>query len=96
MRVRFVPRAFSQLGVILSALAGKNLQAADGLSKRVAEIVGRLERHPYAFQSVDGLPGVRRAPLSPYPYIVFYRVLADEVEIAAVVHGAREKPWGGL
>lgn len=96
MKVRFVGSAYSQLGDILSDLASKNPKASDGLATRVNEILGRLDRHPLAFQFVEARPDIRRVPLTPYPYIVFYRALADEVEIVAIVHGARKDPWEDL
>lgn len=96
MKVRFVGPAYAQLGDILSDLASKNPKAADGLATRVDEIVGRLKKYPLAFQSVEARPGILRVPLTPYPYIVFYRVLADEVEVVAIAHGARKEPWENL
>jgi len=41
-------------------------------------------------------PGVRRVPLLRYPYVVFYRVLDDEVIVLRVVHGARKELWENL
>jgi len=40
--------------------------------------------------------GIRRVPLLRYPYIVFYKVIADEVIVLRVVHGARKEPWENL
>jgi plasmid stabilization system protein ParE len=34
--------------------------------------------------------GVRPAPLRRFPYIVYYRLIAEEVEILAVLHGSRK------
>lgn len=96
MKVRFVAPAASQLAIILSDLASRNQKAANGLSMRVSQVIERLGKFPYAFQSIDARPGIRRVPLFPYPYIMFYRVLADEVAIVAVVHGARKEPWENL
>jgi toxin ParE1/3/4 len=33
--------------------------------------------------------GVRRSKASRFPYLVYYRVLADRVEVLAVLHGSR-------
>ena len=38
-------------------------------------------------------PGVRVAPLVRYPYNVFYRVIADAVEILHIHHTSRRAPW---
>ena len=35
------------------------------------------------------LRGVRRGKLRRFPYVVYYRVLADRVEVIAVLHGSR-------
>ena len=52
-----------------------------------------LEQHPYAGQSTD-LPGVRRLVVSPYPYLIFYRVTDDEVIVQRVRHTARRPHLG--
>jgi plasmid stabilization system protein ParE len=35
-------------------------------------------------------PGIRRLVISPYPYLIFYEVAADEVIIHAVRHASRD------
>jgi len=37
--------------------------------------------------------GVRRLPVRPYPYVIFYAIEGDEVVILHVRHGARQSPW---
>ncbi len=38
--------------------------------------------------------GVRCVKLKKFPYVVYYRVLTDRVEIIAVLHGSRhERAW---
>jgi plasmid stabilization system protein ParE len=95
-RVRFVAPAYAQLAEILLDLATKNPRAANRLAVRVDDVVERLSKYPDAFQSVEARPDIRRVPLTPYPYMMFYRVLADEVEVVAVKHGARREPWENL
>jgi toxin ParE1/3/4 len=36
--------------------------------------------------------GTRELPLPPLPFVVVYRILADIVEIANVIHGAQRWP----
>jgi toxin ParE1/3/4 len=41
----------------------------------------------------DGRPGrsgVRAAPLGRYPYVIFYRVAGDAIEILYIHHTARQ------
>ena len=56
------------------------------------EIVDRIRSMPRMYPEV--LPGVRRGKLRRFPYLVYYRVLADRFEILAVLHGSRDpKLW---
>jgi plasmid stabilization system protein ParE len=65
-------------------------------ANRIDQIGERIGRFPYGFQEVAERPGVRRVPLVRYPYLIFYKVLADEVIVLRVVHGARKEPWENL
>jgi plasmid stabilization system protein ParE len=56
----------------------------------------RVERFPHGFQEVAERPGVRRVPLVRYPCLVFYKIIAEEVIVLRVVHGARKEPWENL
>ncbi len=56
----------------------------------------RIARFPHGFQEVAERPGVRRVPLVRYPYLIFYKVIAGEVIVLRVVHGARKEPWENL
>jgi len=51
-----------------------------------------IEEHPEAAQEMIGRPGVRRAPLIRYPYLIYYTIDADEVTILRIRHAAR-RPW---
>lgn len=56
----------------------------------------RIARFPQGFQEVAERPGVCRVPLVRYPYLIFYKVIAGEVIVLRVVHGARKEPWENL
>jgi plasmid stabilization system protein ParE len=58
----------------------------------------RLRYSSLALKELDATerPGVRRVPLVRYPYLIFYKVLGDEVIVLRVVHGARKEPWENL
>ena len=49
----------------------------------LARIQTAPEMHPIALRSV------RRGKLRRFPYVVYYRVLGDRIEIIAVLHGGR-------
>ena len=39
-----------------------------------------------------GLPGLRSWPLTRYPYLVFYLVSADQIDVWRVLHTSRDIP----
>jgi toxin ParE1/3/4 len=56
------------------------------------EAVTRIEAMPlmYAMAFRD----VRRGKLRTFPYLIYYRVLSDRIEVIAVLHGSRDpKRW---
>jgi len=55
-------------------------------------LIDRIEAMP-ALYAVS-FRGVRPAKLRKFPYVVYYRVLAEWTEILAVMHGRRDnKSW---
>jgi plasmid stabilization system protein ParE len=40
--------------------------------------------------NADPTTGIRELPFAPWPYIVGYKVIGDEVRIMYVRHGARD------
>ena len=95
------PRAVSgmNLPVILSPAASRDVEASAEhyeeeaelgaeFVARVEEVLDRIgqmpELHAVAYRDV------RRARMSKFPHNVYYRVLADRVEVLAVIHGRRD------
>jgi len=96
MKVRFSRRATDDLGEILAALFHQSPQAAGRLLTRIEKIVARLSRFPGMAQELAEREGVRKVPLVRFPYLIFYKVVGDEVVILHIVHGARREPWENL
>jgi toxin ParE1/3/4 len=42
--------------------------------------------------SCRGPPGTRELPVTRTPYVLAYRICADEIQILAVIHGAERWP----
>ena len=55
---------------------------------RVREVLARIEKMPELYGKV--WQDVRAARLKQVRYIVYFIVLADRVEVLAVLHGARD------
>lgn len=53
----------------------------------VESVIERITEGPLAYPRVRG--DTRRAVLRRFPYAVYFRVLADEIVILAVIHGRR-------
>ena len=56
---------------------------------RVREVLARIEKMPELHGKV--WQDVRAARLKQFRYIVYFIVLADRVEVLAVLHGARDR-----
>jgi plasmid stabilization system protein ParE len=87
------------LPVILSPAADRELEAAAEWYEertgqatrflgRVQEAHDRISRRPELYAVV--YKDIRRVRVPKYPYNVYYRVLADRVEVLAIVHGHRD------
>jgi toxin ParE1/3/4 len=88
VRLRLTRTAARQLDHLLADITRHNPSGADAVLQRVGVCLELLLRHPYAGQTTDRR-GIRRIVVSPYPYIVTYRIGADEVIVRTIRHTAR-------
>jgi len=84
------PEAEEDLIEIWSYLADQaSPQVADTQLGAVENATVNLEHWPYSGRRRDSLlPGLRSVPAAPY--VIFYRVRGDAVEIVRVLHGRRD------
>ena len=88
MRLRVTRRAATQIEKALDHIEADSPQGANHVRERIQTFFRLLMQHPYAGQATD-LPGVRRLALSPYPYLIFYRVTNSEVIVQRMRHTSR-------
>lgn len=88
MRLRFSNAALRQIDGALAYIAHQSPQGANGLRERIRSAAALIRDHPYAAQATSRAD-TRRVVLSPYPYVMFYRVAADEVFVTRFRHAAR-------
>jgi plasmid stabilization system protein ParE len=93
VRLRVTDRAATQIERALAYIEAESPQGADRVRERIATLFLLLIQHPYAGHPTD-LAGVRRLAVSPYPYVIFYRVTADEVVVQRMRHTSR-RPVSG-
>jgi len=86
MRVRFSSEARAKLRAIHAYLAAEAPQHADALIDRLtrrAELIGNF---PYSGRTVPEYRQESVREVLERPYRIIYRIKADEVEIATVMH----------
>ena len=88
MKVRFTPRAFSDLDVIRSYIGQFNPAAAGQVVSLIEAICKRLGDFPESGQRADELD-IRIAFSPRYPYRIYYRLAEGSVVILHIRHAAR-------
>jgi toxin ParE1/3/4 len=88
VKLRVTRRATTQIERALDYVGAESPQGANRMRERIQTLFLLLAQHPHAGQATD-LPGVRRLSVSPYPYLIFYRVTGDEVIVQRVRHTSR-------
>jgi len=85
------PRALADLDEIRAYLISKSPQGAESVRSAIADTLDLLARFPGTGHETD-IAGVRIIPVVRYRYLVYHAVLADEVVILHIRHGARDAP----
>jgi plasmid stabilization system protein ParE len=93
MKAVLTEEAFRNLQEIRSYLAVHYPAVVAKVEDQIGAIFRRLEEWPESPQAVLDRPGIRKVPLVRYPYIVFYRVVDQTVEVLYIHHSARREPW---
>jgi toxin ParE1/3/4 len=87
--VRYTPRAFRELQDIFAYIDDHSPLGGRNVKSRVHVIIELIASHPHSGRRI-GERGLRRIAVFPYPYFIFYRVLADEIVIQGLRHAARD------
>lgn len=89
--VRYAPAALAEIDGIYDYIARDNPSAAAKVLSEIRDAILLLSAFPEKARKMRRR-GMFALPLSRYPYIVFFRVSRDEIEILHVRHGARRHP----
>jgi plasmid stabilization system protein ParE len=92
MKVFYTPAALRDLDEIADWLAGHYPTIAPAVERRIRSVIAHIGQWPESARRSARRPEVRLASVGRYPYKVFYRIMADRVEILHVHYAARE-PW---
>lgn len=91
MKLRFTPRAHADIADIHQYIAQHNKLAATAVVRQIRSTSQLLARHPGLGRETD-IPGVRVFPTARYPYLVYHRVLGDQLIVIHVRDGRRAAP----
>lgn len=89
MRLRYTKEALAELAGVLGGIAEHSPQGARRVRSRIRKATGLLVEHPYSGQRTSN-PALRRVVLTPYPYLIFYRITDQELIVIGIRHAARD------
>ena len=91
MKIRWMPLAEQDLDADYEYVRQDNPKAASRLVAQVFRAVEMLSRYPSAGH-LGRVPATRELSITHTPFIIVYRHTQDEIQILAVIHGARRWP----
>jgi addiction module RelE/StbE family toxin len=89
VKLRYTLPALADLDQILDYIDARSPQGARNVQTRIRAVIDLLLEYPYVGTPTAD-PSIRRITTPPYPYLIFYEIVEDEVVIHAVRHGARD------
>lgn len=88
-RINRSPAAQADAIEIWAYIAEDNISAADQLLERFDQLVQKISLQPLIGKAADSIAaGIRFIPTGSY--LIFYRLITDGVEIARILHSARD------
>ncbi len=91
MKLRYTPRARSDLAEIHDYIAQENLHAARRVIATIRKSAELLLPNPLLGRE-GRVTGTRELTVGRLPFLLAYRIDADEVQILSVIHTARLWP----
>jgi toxin ParE1/3/4 len=91
MKLRWSRRAILRLASIHDYIAKDSPEPAARVAVVIAEAALQLERFPLSGRE-GRIEGTRELVVPGLPYILPYRIVGDEVQIASVIHTSRKWP----
>ncbi len=90
MKLRYTLPALLELDFVLEYLTERSPQGAARVQAQIKAVTELLLVHPNIGIAASE-PGIRRAIANPYPYVILYEPLDDEIIIHSIRHGARKR-----
>lgn len=93
MKVRYTPRARSDLEAILAYIDERNPRGASNVKRTILKTIELIQEFPKGGRD-SGEQQTRVLPAGRYPYLVYWSVEAGEIWIVHI-RDARRRPWSG-
>ncbi|WP_207540941.1 type II toxin-antitoxin system RelE/ParE family toxin [Sabulicella rubraurantiaca] len=93
MIVRYARQAAADLNAARDYIALDNPRAAAEVAKRLREAIDGLRQFPERGRT-GRVASARELVIPGTPFVVPYRVIGREIQVLAVLHGARAWPPG--
>jgi len=91
VRVRWTPLAVDHLESVHEYVSADSPATADEVVERILSAAETLARFPELGRN-GRVTGTRELVITGTPFIVAYRIRRDQIQILAVLHGARRWP----
>jgi toxin ParE1/3/4 len=91
VKIRWTALAAADLKSAHDYLSERSPRQADALIDRILASIDILERYPNAGRH-GRMEGTRELIVTGTPFVVYYRLRRDRVEVLSVLHGARKWP----
>ena len=88
LRVEFRPEAEADLLNARDWYEEQQPGLGEVFSAAFESAVTRISAMPEMY--VKALRDIRRAKVRKFPYLIYYRILSDPIEMIAVLHGSRD------
>lgn len=89
MKLRYSPRALSDLAAISDYLMQRSPAGARKVERAIRDSVSLIEQFPLGGRTLRRHPHVRVMPVSRFPLLVFYTTTAGGLLILHIRHSAR-------
>jgi toxin ParE1/3/4 len=93
MRVRYTPRARSDVQLILRYIDERSPRGARSVKRAIRKTIELIGEFPEGGRRA-GIEETRVLPAGRYPYLVYWSVEAGEAWLVHIRH-ARRRPWTG-
>jgi toxin ParE1/3/4 len=91
VKTRWTPIAASDLKATYEYISKDSVQSTNKVMDRFLSGIEMLERYPHLGRE-GRVEGTRELAISGTPFLVFYRIRRNQVEVLGVLHAARKWP----